>query len=61
MNLNILYKLIKEEKNNLRQAKELQAKFQDMVNPQALKYVEIYLNHLIGEYKAMGGKRNVDL
>ena len=59
MKLNTLYKMIKEEKNHLSRAKELQAKFPDVLNPQTLEYVENYLNRLIKEYKARGGKRNV--
>ena len=61
MNLNILYKMIKEEKNHLSRAKELQTKFPDVLNPQTLEYVENYLNRLIKEYKEMGGKRNVEI
>lgn len=59
MNLNSLYKMIKEEKFHLSRAKELQVKFPDVLNPQTLEYVENYLNRLIKEYKAMGGKRHV--
>jgi hypothetical protein len=59
MNLNSLYKMIKEEKIHLSRAKELQVKFPDVLNPQTLEYVENYLNRLIKEYKAMGGKRHV--
>lgn len=61
MNLNILYEMIKEKKHNLSLAKELQSKFLDMVNPQAIEYEEYYLECLIKQYKDMGGKRNVDL
>lgn len=59
MNLNSLYKMIKEEKIHLSRAKELQVKFPDVLNPQTLEYVENYLNRLIKEYRAMGGKRHV--
>ena len=59
MNLNILYKMIKEEKGNLRHAKELQMKFPDMVNPQAIEITVKSLNSLIRDYKKAGGKRNV--
>lgn len=60
MKLNTLYKMIKEEKIHLSRAKELQMKFPDVLNPQTLEYVENYLKRLIKEYKAMGGKRNVE-
>lgn len=59
MNLNILYKMIKEEKGNLSHAKELQMKFPDMVNPQAIEITVKSLNSLIRDYKKAGGKRNV--
>lgn len=61
MNLNILYQMIKEKKHNLSLAKELQSKFLDMVNPQAIEYEEYYLKCLIKQYKEMGGKRNVEI
>ena len=61
MNLNSLYKMIKEEKIHLSRAKELQVKFPDVLNPQTLEYVEKYLKLLIKEYKARGGKRNVEI
>lgn len=61
MNLNILYKMIKEEKFHLSRAKELQTKFPEVLNPQTLEYVEKYLKLLIKEYKARGGKRNVEI
>lgn len=60
MNLNSLYKMIKEEKNRLSRAKELQMTFPDVLNPQAIEYVENFLKRLIKEYKARGGKRNVN-
>ena len=59
MKLNTLYKMIKEEKNHLSRAKDLQEKFPDILNPQTLEYIENYAKRLIKEYKAMGGKRNV--
>ena len=59
MNLNILYKMIKQEKIYLSHAKELQMKFPDRVEPQAIEYAEKYIERLIKEYKGMGGKRNV--
>lgn len=59
MNLNILYQMIKEKKHNLSQAKELQSKFLDMVNPQVIEYEDYFLKCLIKQYKEMGGKRNV--
>lgn len=61
MNLNSLYKMIKEEKIHLSRAKELQVKFPDVLNPQTLEYVEKYLKLLIKEYKVRGGKRNVEI
>ena len=61
MNLSNLYQMIKEKKHNLRQAKELQSKFLDMVNPKAIEYEEYYLKCLIKQYKEMGGKRNVEI
>lgn len=59
MNLNILYKLIKEEIGNLSRAKELQMNFPDRVNPQAFEIAENYIERLTKDYKEMGGKRNV--
>lgn len=38
MNLNILYKMIRDEKKYLSHAKELNLKFPDKVNPQAIEY-----------------------
>jgi hypothetical protein len=51
--------MIKEEKNHLSRAKELQMKFPDRVNPQAIEITENYIELLIKDYKEMGGKRNV--
>lgn len=59
MNLNILYMLIKEGKDDLSRAKDLQLKYPALVNPQALEDEETYIKHLINRYKEMGGKRNV--
>ena len=59
MKLNSLYKMIKLEKIYLSYAKELQMKFPDRVEPQAIEYVEKHIELLIKEYKGMGGKRNV--
>lgn len=59
MNLNTLYKMIKEEKKFLIYAKETDLKYPDIVNHQAIEYSENYLNRLIKEYREMGGKRNV--
>lgn len=60
MNLNILYKMIRDEKKYLRHAKELNLKFPDKVNSQAIEYSKKYISRLIKEYKENGGKRNVD-
>lgn len=59
MNLNILYKRIKEEKGSLSYAKELQMKFPDRVNPQAIEIAEKFIERLITDYKMAGGKRSV--
>lgn len=60
MNLNILYKMILDEKKSLSHAKELNLKFWDKVNPQVIEYSEKYISRLIKEYKENGGKRNVN-
>lgn len=60
MNLNILYKMILDEKKSLSHAKELNLKFPDKVNPQVIEYSEKYISRLIKEYKENGGKRNVN-
>lgn len=59
MNLNVLYKMIKVEKNNLSHAKEMQVNFPNIANPQVLEITEKSLSSLINDYKTMGGKRNV--
>lgn len=59
MKLNVLYKMIKQEKIYLSHAKELQMIFPDRVEPQAIEFEEKYIERLIKEYKGMGGKRNV--
>lgn len=59
MTLTILYKMIKDEKNYLKHAKEMYLKFPDRVNLQAIEFAEKYIEQLIKEYKEMGGKRNV--
>lgn len=59
MNLNILYKMIKEEKNNLSHAKETYLKFPDIVNPKVIEITEKSIKMLITEYKRAGGKRSV--
>lgn len=59
MNLNVLYKMIKEEKNNLSHAKEMYLKFPDIVNLKVIEITEKSLKMLIKDYKRMGGKRGV--
>lgn len=59
MTLTILYKMIKDEKDNLNHVKNMYLKFPGIVNPQAIEFEEKYIERLIKEYKGMGGKRNV--
>ena len=59
MNLTLLYKMIKEEKEYLSRAKEMQVQFPDIVNPQALENIENYIKRLTKAYKELGGKRKV--
>ena len=61
MNLNILYKLIKSEEQRLDRYVETYSKFPYVFNPQVVDYSIKNIEWMKKEYKARGGKRNVEI